>query len=206
VGVATPERYLHARIDSVDAVLRRLLGDAVDRQRWRRPPSWHARQRWPRGSPGGPSRANVALEWPAQPHLVALACADDPSRIAATRMSPHCLVAPLDPCEALVAFSAEGKVEAERLRKSRSWTDDEWSTAAARLRDRANPGRGQRPHRRGIALRRWSRTAPTRHQPAMGRLGANKTERLAELARPFASRSARVTASPSAIDGPASPA
>jgi hypothetical protein len=92
----------------------------------------------------------------------------------------------LDPCEALVIFAADGKVTAERVRTSRSWTEAEWDSATTRLRDRGLLDDSDTLTPDGHALRAWveDRTDRASQRP-WNILGTNGTERLAELIHPL---------------------
>ncbi|MGI8815537.1 MAG: helix-turn-helix domain-containing protein [Pseudonocardia sp.] len=98
--------------------------------------------------------ANAALDWPTEPHLVLWHAQ---TVLRESRGDGHLAAltsAALDPCEALVAFAADGRARAEALREWRGWSADEWSAAASRLArtGAARRGRADREGRRASRL------------------------------------------------------
>jgi hypothetical protein len=97
--------------------------------------------------------------------------------------------AELDGCEAHVSFAATGAVTRATLQQNRGWTDDEWSEASDRLRERGilssdetltDSGKIKRAEIEDstdrLALEPWSR------------IGAESTDRLAQLMGPITSK------------------
>jgi hypothetical protein len=137
-AVASPERFLAIRLETVDAALHRLLGAAVLGSPEVAEAAAIARDAASAAPTAGRAlaAANAALEWPDAPHLVLWQ--------AQTVLREHrgdghvaaLLTAGLDPAEALVMFAGVGAVAAEKLRQRRGWSDVEWGAAARRLTDR----------------------------------------------------------------------
>lgn len=185
---ASPADYLRARQESVSRILHRVLGDEV-----RSDHLAEAAQLARTAALAAPiagralGAANAALDWPGEPHLVLWHAQ---TILRESRGDAHVaalLAGGLDPCEALVAFAADGKVTAERVRSSRSWTEPEWNSATDRLRERGLLDDSGALTPDGHALRAWveKRTDEASQQPWKS-LGHKGTERLAELARPIA--------------------
>jgi hypothetical protein len=137
-AVASPERFVAARLEAVDAALHRLLGPDVLASAQVAEAAAIARDAAHAAPTAGRAlaAANAALTWPDPPHLVLWH--------AQTVLREHrgdghvaaLLTGGLDPVEALVMFAAGGAVEAERLRQRRGWSEQEWAAAAERLAGR----------------------------------------------------------------------
>ena len=135
---ATPGSVLDARLVAMDAALRRVLGDeAVESQ------ELALAARLARVAVDGcevtgrPLFAGHAqLPWPDEPHMVLWH--------AATLLREHrgdghvaaLLTSGLDGCEALITMTATGTIPRPLMQQARGWTDEEWSSAEDRLRDR----------------------------------------------------------------------
>ncbi len=134
---SSPERVLAARREAVDAALRRLLGgDGLEDKA--RAATEIARAALAEADPGGRAlfAAHLALPWPDEP-LPALwhAC----TLLREHRGDAHvaALVAEgLDGREAHITLAATGAAPAEILRGYRGWSEEEWSAAEQRLRER----------------------------------------------------------------------
>ncbi|MFI9817431.1 SCO6745 family protein [Saccharothrix variisporea] len=131
--VASPERFLAARLEGVDGALRRMLptldlGEAAEL-------ALRAASAVPlAGRVMG--AANAALPVPDEPHLALWqAC----TTLRESRGDGHVaalVAADLTPCETLVLFGADKGLEASYLRKARGWSDEEWAAAERSLTER----------------------------------------------------------------------
>ncbi|WP_226369935.1 SCO6745 family protein [Pseudonocardia oceani] len=134
-AVASPERYLAARLDAVDAALHRVVGTQVLGGPEVAEAAAIARDAALAAPTAGRAlaAANAALPWPDRPHLVLWH--------AQTVLREHrgdghvaaLLTAGLDPVEALVVFAADVGLDAAALRARRGWSEQEWDEAVARL-------------------------------------------------------------------------
>jgi hypothetical protein len=141
--VAPPSAWIDARLAGVDEALRRILGGGgldggggTARAAELAGAAADAAGEWPAlvGRPLGAAHAAVARS--EQPHLALWQ--------AVTVLREHrgdghvaCLVeAGITGCEALVLHAASGEVPADVLRRTRGWTDDEWSAAVDGLASR----------------------------------------------------------------------
>ncbi len=185
---AAPAQLLDARTTSIDAALRRVLGDAVSGAAVAEAADIARTAALAAQTAGRPlAAANAALDWPTAPHLV-LSHAQTVLRESRGDAHVAALVtAQLDPCEALVMFAAAGRAESDRLRLSRGWTPDEWADAAARLVARGLLDESGALTEAGVALRDWveERTDAAAAQP-WRTVGAGQAARLADLVRPLA--------------------
>jgi hypothetical protein len=137
-AAAAPERFVAARLESVDAALHRLLGAELLGSPEVAEAAGIARDAASAAPTAGRAlaAANAALDWPEAPHLVLWH--------AQTVLREHrgdghvaaLLIAGLDPVEALVVFAAGGSAEAAKLRERRGWSDQEWAGAVDRLASR----------------------------------------------------------------------
>ena len=189
--VTTPEQIGQARLRVVDAAMRRVLGDDVVTSAEMKEAAdlaYEAATVIGDDTSGRPLfAAHAALPWPDEPHL----------RLwhAQTLLREHrgdghiaaLLLAGLDGCEALVSYVPLGEgLPLPLLRASRGWSDEEWSAAQQRLRDRGlldadgnhtAAGRTQREQIEGLTDR--AAVAPWEQ------LGAERTNRLRDLVRPW---------------------
>ena len=184
---ASPADYLRARRESVSQILHRLLGDEIRSLGLAEAAELARTAALAAPIAGRPlGAANAALDWPSEPHLILWHAQ---TILRESRGDAHVaalLSGGLDPCEALVIFAADGKVTAERVRTSRSWTEAEWNSATTRLRDRGLLDDSDTLTPDGHALRAWveDRTDQASQQP-WNVLGPTGTERLAELIHPL---------------------
>lgn len=188
--VASPERFVAARLESVDAALHRLLGAGVLASAGVAEAADIARDAALAAPTAGRAlaAANAGLEWPDPPHLVLWH--------AQTVLREHrgdghvaaLLTAGLDPVEAVVMFAAGGAVEAESLRQRRGWSEQEWSDSGVRL-----AGRGLLDGSGGITdAGRALLTEVEAHTDALAdvpwvAVGDERAERLVGLAEPLVS-------------------
>ncbi len=146
----TPEKVLNARLEAVDAALRRALGDVVDSTEMAEAAALArtaalAACDHPEGRPL--FAAHAAMPWPDAPHLVLWHAQ---TLLREFRGDGHiaALVAEgISGIEALILHAATSEVPVDFLRVSRAWPDEEWELAAHRLR-----GRGLLAEGRGLAL------------------------------------------------------
>ncbi|MBW0114706.1 SCO6745 family protein [Pseudonocardia abyssalis] len=187
-AVAPPERYLAARLEAVDAALRRLVGSEVLAGPEVAEAAAIARDAALAAPTAGRAlaAANAALPWPEAPHLVLWQ--------AQTVLREHrgdghvaaLLTAGLDPLEALVVFAADQGLDAAALRLRRGWSEREWDAAAARLADRDLLDRSGALTDEGRLLR----AEVEAHTDALAdvawlAVGAERAERLVVLAAPL---------------------
>lgn len=143
-AVASPERFVAARLAAVDAALRRLVGSEVLVGPAVAEAAEIAREAAEAAPTAGRAlaAANAALPWPDVPHLslwhaqTVLREHRGDGHVAAL------LTAGLDPVETLVLFSADRGMDADALRARRGWSEQEWAAAAARLAGRGLLGAG----------------------------------------------------------------
>ncbi len=190
--VAPPDTFLAARLSSVDASLRRLVGEPALRSAEVAEAAELAREAAlaapVAGRPLG--AANAALPWPEPAHL-ALWHAQTVLREA--RGDGHVaalMTAGLDPCEALVLFAADTEgLDPTWLRERRGWSEPEWAAAARRLAERGlldGAGGEAGPTDAGRALR----AEVERHTDELSaapweHLGERRSERLVEITQPL---------------------
>ena len=184
---AAPARYLAARTDSVDTALRRLLGPAIEA-----PELADAAELAREAALMAPTcgramaAANMALEWPSEPHLVLW---HGQTVLRESRGDGHVaalVTAALDPCETLVMFAAEGRAGVQTLRDGRGWSVDEWTAAEERLLGRGLLDAGAELTDDGLDLRRWvEERTDLAAAPSWQALGQRRCERLAELVGPY---------------------
>ncbi|MDF2743681.1 MAG: hypothetical protein K0S88_5058, partial [Actinomycetia bacterium] len=136
-GFAPPAEVLAARFAGIDAALRRLLGG------WAGGPEAAEAAALARQAMDGQDTsgrplfaAHAALPWPEPPHLSLWHAA---TLYREFRGDGHvaCLtVDGIDGCEAHVLAAGAGQLPGAVLREYRGWSEEEWSAAARRLRDR----------------------------------------------------------------------
>lgn len=188
--VAGPQRYLQVRTSSVDAALRRLLGDAVHGASLAEAAGLARSAAQAASIAGRPlAAANAALDWPAEPHLVLWHAQNVLRESRGDAHIAALVTAELDPCEALVAFAADGRADADSLRQVRGWSQPEWADAVRRLTDRGLLGADGALTELGATTRRWveQRTDAASSAP-WDELGEKATERLVELVTPLVAR------------------
>jgi hypothetical protein len=130
---------------------------------------------------------HAALPWPEPPHLKLFHAA---TLLREHRGDAHIgalVLARLDPVEALVTHLsiAEG-MPYDMVRATRGWKDEDWDAGVVRCRERGLVDENSKATEAGLALRDQVETqtnavdtAPYLH------LGAEKTERLRELVKPW---------------------
>ena len=183
---APPSAYLSGRLRAVDAALRRLLGPSVAGPEIAEAAELAREAALAAPIAGRPlAAANAALDWPVEPHLV-LWHAQTVLRESRGDAHVAALVSGgLDPCEALVAFAADGLAGAEGLRGYRGWTPEEWAAAEARLVDRGLLDESGRLTEQGHALRTWvEERTDAAADVSWVALGEARSERLFTLVQP----------------------
>ncbi|MBW8486468.1 SCO6745 family protein [Actinomadura parmotrematis] len=182
---ATPQQVLDARARAMDAVYRRLLGDAVASPDLAEAAALARRAAEAAPTAGRPlAAALAALPWPGEPHQVLWHAA---TLLREQRGDGHIaalLAAGLDPAESLVSFAAFGAAP-EEVFAGRGWTEREWTEAGERLRSRGLLDAAGALTDEGRALRRdvEERTDALAAAPWEA-LGAEATDRLAGLLGP----------------------
>ncbi len=187
--LAAPQTVLETRLSITDAYLRRLLGDEVaGADRTREAAELALRATEACGRPGRPLYAgNADLPVPDAPHLALWHAV---TLLREHRGDGHLIAlgeAGLDGLEALVTHTATGKgFTPYFFQATRGWSAQEWSAAEERLRERGLIDAGGDLTEQGAEVRRGIEEdtdrlgfAPYEH------LGAERTERLAELVGPL---------------------
>jgi hypothetical protein len=190
-AIASPQRFLAARLAGVDGALRDLLGDDVlagaEMSEAAELAGAAARHAPAAGRPLG--AANAVLAAPELPHL---ALWQATTVLRESRGDGHVaalVTAELDPCEALVIFAADHHIDGERMRLWRGWSEAEWADAVRRLAGRGLIDGEDRLSDAGREVRAWveERTDAAARAP-WDALGEERTERLAALLAPVAER------------------
>lgn len=186
-ALAEPYRLLTARLEAADAMLRRLLGDAVDSEEMAEASRLARRAAEACTPEGRPLFAgHASLDWPAQPHLVLWHAI---TLLREFRGDGHIAVMTvegLDGCEALITHAAAGDVPAQTLRSSRQWPQDEWDAAVERLRVRGLVGRDGSFTDAGRAMReRIEHTTDVLALTPWEALGEDDCAKLRALVRPY---------------------
>lgn len=191
-GVASPRRFLQARLEGVDAALRRLWGPDVLAS----PELAEAAEITRDAALAAPTAgrplaaANAALDWPEAPHLVLWQAQTILREQRGDGHNAALLTAGLDPAEALVLFAADAAMDGTWLRTRRGWSEAEWAAAAERIVARGLiDDSGPEPERlteAGRALRDdvEARTDALADVPWVG-VGQARAERLVELVTPL---------------------
>lgn len=185
----SPPAILAARLDSVDAALRRLAPDAVGTPEVKEAAGL-AREAamaacdHPEGRPLFAGHAS--LPWPDDDHLVlwhALTLLREfrgDGHIAALTLQG------LSGCDALVMHGATGEVPPAVLQSSRAWPDDEWAAAEERLQARGWLAADGSLTSEGREQRDWAEVhTDVLAVPAWGAIGEDACGRLRELVRPW---------------------
>jgi DNA-binding MarR family transcriptional regulator len=191
-SLASPERFLAVRLETVDAVLRRLLGPELLASAGVAEAASIARAAALAAPLSGRAlgSANASLPWPDAPHLVLWH--------AQTVLREHrgdghvaaLLTAGLDPAEALILFATDHEIEGGWLRKRRGWSEEEWAAATDRLVRRGlveepGDGKGVRLTPAGQALRdEVEATTDVLAAAPWAAVGQDAADRLVELVAP----------------------
>jgi hypothetical protein len=179
--LATPDDVLAARRDGIDEALGAIttdLREAADLAR--RLVDGVSTGARPLGA------ANADLPWPGEPHLALWHAATIMREVRGDGHVAALLTAGLDPVESLVSFAAVGAAPKEVF-ASRGWSDGDWSAATRRLVERGWLDEDGTATERGHAGRdEVERMTDELAAPAYRALGAEQTERLAQLLMPVA--------------------
>jgi hypothetical protein len=180
---ATPAQLLHARLQAVDSAVRRLLpgtsfGRAADVAR-------RAAELAPiSGRPM--AAANVALEWPDEPHLVVWQAT---TILRESRGDGHVAAlvgAGLSPCQACVTISTAGGPSKEVFQVNRRWSDEDWAAAEDDLRGRGLLDTGGALTDAGRSLRQQVEdTTDALADQGWRALGDDRTAELHDLVHPM---------------------
>jgi hypothetical protein len=182
-----PAQISAARLEAVDAALRRLLGASLDAPAVAEA-AHLAREATTACPPEGRPlfAATATLPWPDAPHLALWHAV---TLLREFRFGGHCaalMSEGISACEALVTHAATGEVPARALQASRAWPDTEWEAACKRLRERGwlAPDNALteagKAHRAAVELRTDELALPPWEH-----LGEDACKRLRELVRPF---------------------
>lgn len=204
-AVAAPEQLLAARLRAVDTLLRRLLGDAVCAS----PEMAEAAGLAGRAAAGcvraGRPLSAAEADQPVAfaPHLALWQAA---TVLREHRGDGHTALlthAGLDGLEALVSHTVSGRGFTPAFaRATRGWSEEEWSAAVERLRDRGLVDAAGELTESGAALRAELEHETDRLAAApYDHLGAAGVERLTELAGAFAATALAGGAFPNGIFG-----
>lgn len=184
---APPEAYLDARLSSMDAALRRMLGEAITSPDLLEAADLAQRAALAAPTAGRPlGAANAALEWPLEAHLVLWQAQTVLRECRGDGHVAALVAADLSPAQSLIAFAADGFVENESVRGYRGWPAEDWAHATERLRDRGVLDAAGELTQAGRELRRFVEDTTDRAAaPAWEDLGTNQCERLVELIGPI---------------------
>jgi hypothetical protein len=187
----TPDKLLGARLEAVDAALRRILGDAVGAPEMARAAALArtAADAACEHLAGRPLfAAHARLDWPKEPHLVLwhaqtlLREYRGDGHIAALTASG------LTGIEALVVHAATGEVPAQVLMATRAWSDEQWAAGVDSVRSRGWLAAGDELllSASGAVHRQEVEDATDRLAvPAYAALGEDTCSELRGLARPY---------------------
>lgn len=186
---ADPHTVLATRLHVADAVLRRVLGSAVDSPEMAEAAalSRRATEAAAEHSHGKPLfGAHLALAWPDAPHLVLWHAQTLLREFRGDSHVAALTVEGLSGIEALISHSASGDIPGEVLRASRGWTEDEWAAAVDDMRVRGLVTTADTLTPAGREQRQWleDRTDAL-SVPAYSVLGTNGCTRLSELVQPW---------------------
>ncbi|MEV6284401.1 hypothetical protein [Kribbella sp. NPDC051770] len=185
-GYAAPERLIQARLEAVDAAVRRLLPEAVGSSAVRRAAELAREAAEVAPVAGRPlAAANAVLGWADEPHLVLWQAT---TILRESRGDGHVaalVAAGLSPCQANLTMTATGGPSKEVYQRSRRWSDDEWAAAEDDLRERGLMD-GTALTERGHAVRREvEETTDQLAEQGWRVLGDAKAEELERLVRPI---------------------
>ncbi|WP_158843351.1 SCO6745 family protein [Saccharothrix deserti] len=186
--VASPARFLDARLEGVDRALRRMLDGPDFGEAFAEAAELAGQAAEAAPLPGRVlAAANRALPVPDEPHLALWqAC----TTLRESRGDGHIaalVAADLSPCETLVLFSADKGLEPAYLRAARGWSEEEWRGAEATLAERGLFDDGLTPAGRELRedVERRTDEAATRPWEVLGEEG---TARFVDLMTPIARR------------------
>jgi hypothetical protein len=184
---AQPADISAARLESVDAALRRLLGARLDTPEVAEAASM-AREAVTACLPEGRAlfAATATLPWPDAPHLALWHAI---TLLREFRFGGHCaalMAEGISACEALITHAATGEISARSLQSSRSWPEDAWAAACQRLQARGWLTPDYTLTDEGKAHRAAAEQMTDQLAlPPWERLGEDACKRLREIVRPF---------------------
>jgi len=185
--LAAPDRIVAARVEAVDAALRRLLGDAVDSPEVAEAAALAREATTACTLPGRPLYAgHAALAWPTEPHLALWQAITLLREYRGDGHVAALLCEEVDSVESLVIYTATGGGDRAMLQATRGWSREEWDAAADRLRRRGWLDDAGASTDVGAAYREGIEARTDRLALApWGRLDAERCARLHELVRPL---------------------
>jgi len=189
---ATPEALIAARFEAVDLALRRMLGDGPGSDNHGigslAEAAALAREASTACTPQGRAlyAGHAALPWPNAPHLALWHAITLLREYRGDGHIAALLVEGFSGIEALITYTAAGNASASSLRKQRGWSEEEWTAAEARLRERgwldADGALTAEGHARRAGIE--ERTDELARAP-WDHLGADRCARLREIVRPL---------------------
>lgn len=201
--LASPEQIIAARLEAVDAALRRLLGDGVSSPAVAEAAEL-AREASSACTPDGRPlyAAHAELDWPTEPHLVLWHAITLLREFRGDGHIAALITHALDGLSALITHTATGKGFVESAAKAtRGWSDEQWSAAVERLRDRRildDSGLTED----GVALRAAIEAATDAAAVApWPHLGEEKSLRLREIGKTLSKQAITNGAFPSSVFG-----
>jgi len=185
--LAAPDRIVAARLEAVDAALRRLLGDAMEGPEVAEAASLAREATTACTLLARPLyAAHAALAWSDEPYLVLWQAITLLREYRGDGHVAALLCEEVDGVEALVIYTATGGGDRAMLQATRGWSQQEWDAAAARLRRRGWLDDAGAPTDVGVAYREGIEARTDRLALApWARLGAERCARLQELVRPL---------------------
>jgi len=185
--LATPEQILAARLDSVDAALRRLLGDEVVASAEVAEAAELAREACEACTVEGRPlyAAHADLPWPNEPHLVLWHALTLLREFRGDGHIAALVEGGLSGLGALVTHVATGKGFLEAMaKKSRGWSHEQWDAEVDTLRARGILAEANELTEAGVKARAAIEDATNRAAMApWSHLGTEKTDRLHDLGR-----------------------
>ena len=190
-SLTTPARVLAARLDVVDAALRRAWGDGIGSTQVVEAADLARRAAEAAcAHPEGRAlfAAHAALPWPDDPHLVLWHAQTLLREYRGDAHIAALLLEGLTGLDALVTHAASGDVPSDVLRTSRAWSPEEWASSVDALRGRGVIAAGDAIEFtvEGAAMRqRIEDVTDAASTPAYDVLGEAGCARLRELGRPL---------------------
>jgi hypothetical protein len=189
-SMASPEAAIDARLAGADRAVRRILGDDLETARFAEVAELASRAVEGCSAAGRPLfAANVEVEWPRDPHLALWHAA---TLLREHRGDGHVAAlcsAGLDPCEAHVSQVAASGASPETIKPYRGWSDDDWTAATERLRNRGwLDGRGHLSAHGRAARQEVEDITDRLAADPIEHLGTELTELLLDLVAPITAR------------------
>jgi hypothetical protein len=185
--ITTPEALLRARFEAADAMLRRVLGEAVASLEMTEAAEL-ARSAAEACTPEGRAlyAGHASLPWPDEPHVVLWHAQTLLREYRGDGHIAALVAANLGPAEALITHGATGIVGMDVLQNSRAWPDDEWQTAVDNLRTRGwIDDAGAFTAEGGAARDRIEQQTDELAMRPWNTIGEDGCNRLRELVRPW---------------------